>query len=371
VTSRGFYEVEDFSVFGKYHEYSVQIMPTNTILPSLLLSSMLLIFGASQAFAQSFVTKDINVISQGVHVDTLGNIMIIGELQNISEEPMEFIQIKATFYDDAKRVVGTGTGYSMIDVLRPNENSTFEIQLLDEGQSAKAKSYKLFAFGDKRSMAKPGTLELTVGEGYVESLTGMFHLVGEVTNKGRGFANFVEVSAGFYDEERKIVATGMTYTEPVELAPGESAPFDIIVPDADASRDIKYASVNAESEKYASMNMSQFVELDPDTRQPEELDFFSSEDEIDLFEDDSSQEFFIDNSNTDREEGESGSAQESSRDSAAGEQESDCDPSYPDVCIPSAPPDLDCGDVSYDDFRVRSPDPHRFDNDGDGRGCES
>lgn len=49
-----------------------------------------------------------------------------------------------------------------------------------------------------------------------------------------------------------------------------------------------------------------------------------------------------------------------------------CDPSYPDVCIPSPPPDLDCGDISYRNFRVVGDDPHGFDgNDNDGRGCES
>ena len=48
-----------------------------------------------------------------------------------------------------------------------------------------------------------------------------------------------------------------------------------------------------------------------------------------------------------------------------------CDPSYPDVCIPPPPPDLDCGDISFRRFRVLPPDPHRFDNDGDGVGCES
>lgn len=48
-----------------------------------------------------------------------------------------------------------------------------------------------------------------------------------------------------------------------------------------------------------------------------------------------------------------------------------CDPSYPDVCIPPPPPDLDCRDVSYHNFRVLPPDPHRFDGEGDGRGCES
>ncbi len=48
-----------------------------------------------------------------------------------------------------------------------------------------------------------------------------------------------------------------------------------------------------------------------------------------------------------------------------------CDSSYPDVCIPSPPPDLDCTDISDKKFTVLSPDPHGFDSDGDGIGCES
>lgn len=47
-----------------------------------------------------------------------------------------------------------------------------------------------------------------------------------------------------------------------------------------------------------------------------------------------------------------------------------CEPSYPDVCIPPSPPDLDCGDVAYRRFTVFPPDPHRFDGDYDGVGCE-
>jgi len=48
-----------------------------------------------------------------------------------------------------------------------------------------------------------------------------------------------------------------------------------------------------------------------------------------------------------------------------------CDPSYPDVCIPSPPPDLDCGDIPHQNFTVLPPDPHGFDGDKDGIGCES
>lgn len=48
---------------------------------------------------------------------------------------------------------------------------------------------------------------------------------------------------------------------------------------------------------------------------------------------------------------------------------SDCLPCYPDVCIPGGP-DLDCGDIPYRRFRVVGCDPHRFDGDRDGIGCE-
>lgn len=48
----------------------------------------------------------------------------------------------------------------------------------------------------------------------------------------------------------------------------------------------------------------------------------------------------------------------------------DCDPSYPDLCIPSPPPDLDCDEIPYSSFQVIGDDPHGFDGDFDGIGCE-
>jgi micrococcal nuclease len=48
-----------------------------------------------------------------------------------------------------------------------------------------------------------------------------------------------------------------------------------------------------------------------------------------------------------------------------------CDPSYPTVCIPPKPPDLDCGEISHRNFKVTGSDPHGFDRDNDGVGCES
>ena len=51
----------------------------------------------------------------------------------------------------------------------------------------------------------------------------------------------------------------------------------------------------------------------------------------------------------------------------------ECDPSYPGVCIPpiAVSGDLDCGQIAFRRFEVIPPDPHGFDGDSDGVGCES
>lgn len=51
-----------------------------------------------------------------------------------------------------------------------------------------------------------------------------------------------------------------------------------------------------------------------------------------------------------------------------------CDPSYPDICIPPPPPKLSCREIreiyGYSNFKVLEPDPHGLDRDRDGIGCE-
>jgi hypothetical protein len=49
-----------------------------------------------------------------------------------------------------------------------------------------------------------------------------------------------------------------------------------------------------------------------------------------------------------------------------------CEPSYPDFCLPPSSADtLNCADIPYTHFTVLPPDPHDFDGNEDGEGCES
>lgn len=47
-----------------------------------------------------------------------------------------------------------------------------------------------------------------------------------------------------------------------------------------------------------------------------------------------------------------------------------CHPGYEGVCIPPPPPDLNCDDIEFRNFKIVGTDPHGFDGDNDGIGCE-
>jgi hypothetical protein len=47
-----------------------------------------------------------------------------------------------------------------------------------------------------------------------------------------------------------------------------------------------------------------------------------------------------------------------------------CDPAYPTVCIPPPPPYFDCPGILYENFTVLPPDPHSFDLNDNGIGCD-
>lgn len=48
-----------------------------------------------------------------------------------------------------------------------------------------------------------------------------------------------------------------------------------------------------------------------------------------------------------------------------------CDPSYPTICLSPGPPDLNCRDIGFANFRVVGNDPHNLDRDRNGVGCEA
>jgi hypothetical protein len=60
-------------------------------------------------------------------------------------------------------------------------------------------------------------------------ILGTFYIVDEVINQSPVTAKFVTIIVTFYDGNNQVVGTDSTYTKPSDLAPGQRAPFDILV----------------------------------------------------------------------------------------------------------------------------------------------
>ena len=127
--------------------------------------------------------------------------------------------------------------------------------------------YEISSITSEISQEKPANLKLNVGDTFYDSISSA-HVVGEVTNNGPGVSRFTQVSGTFYDNQGKTVATEFTFTDPQDLQPGQSAPFDMIIPD-ETSADIVSGSLNVQSSEFAMILPSVVFEMSGQSGDPQ------------------------------------------------------------------------------------------------------
>lgn len=107
-----------------------------------------------------------------------------------------------------------------------------------------------------------------MGDNYYDSL-GYAHVLGEVTNQGSETTQYAKVSGTFYNDQNRVVGTGFTFTEPSDLQPGQSAPFDLLLTDHapfDKFGEMSSGSLNIQSQQYAMVLPATIFKMNIDTR---------------------------------------------------------------------------------------------------------
>jgi hypothetical protein len=165
-------------------------------------------------------------------------------------------------------------------------------------------------------------------------------IVGEVRNNGSVPVDFVEITVTFYDENHNITGTDFTFSDPHILVPGMKAPFKFYLTDGSSTEDADTYEFSLSWNNPDGTTGSKFISQKLLTQADDDNDG-----------EDSSDSNGNDNSN--------------------GNSDGNCDASYPTVCIESPPPNLNCDDVREKNFEVIGRDPHGFDRDNDGFGCDS
>ena len=84
---------------------------------------------------------------------------------------------------------------------------------------------------------------------------GSTYIIGEVRNNLSNVVHYVQIVGRFYDSSGLLIDTDFTYTDPSDLAAGQSAPFEITVSDEDISDDIGSVKLAAQSNDYFAIDL--------------------------------------------------------------------------------------------------------------------
>lgn len=87
---------------------------------------------AKQQLSESLASNNkIEITSHNSYINSIGNLHVIGEIENNSPLIAEFVKIIGTFYDDNGNVVGTSYTYSNPTDIGSGEKAPFDLSLSD------------------------------------------------------------------------------------------------------------------------------------------------------------------------------------------------------------------------------------------------
>ncbi|MEJ2746331.1 MAG: FxLYD domain-containing protein [Anaerolineae bacterium] len=160
-------------------------------------------------------------------VDDDGNIHVTGEVVNNGSEPAAINGVAAATFDGTGTIATADSAIVNIGYLEPGESGPFRIYMY--GPAKGTEDIVDHAVYVDATVTSPETAwPLTFAEGsrvYVDRYDDV-HLVGEVTNAGEEILD-VRLLAAFYDADGNVLDAD-TFSMPLDMAPGDTLPFDIV-----------------------------------------------------------------------------------------------------------------------------------------------
>ena len=201
-----------------------------------------------------------------------GSLYIVGEVKNNLSSMVNYVQIVGTFYDAGGTIIDSDYTYTDLDYLRPGEKSPFRLIISDEAVASRIENYTLSVNwepvnADPAAVAEATVLTIEEGE-QREAEFGGYEVIGQVTNGGTRNTEYVKVTATFYDENGGVIDTDYTYTDPSDLAAGQSAPFEIRTSDEEIAEDIESVKLATQSTDYFGLDPELAVTSTPTTVPP-------------------------------------------------------------------------------------------------------
>ncbi len=178
----------------------------------------------------------------------LSNYEVVGEVKNVGNVTVSFVNVTATFYDAGGNVIAEPTGSTLIRVLLPGRKAPFDVPLIDF-PAEDVQDYSLSVeFSEHQGNVPPLGLDITSHSSYIDE-DGTLYITGLISNNQTATATNVDVRAIFYDVNDNVVAVSPGWL-PSDIDSGDSASF--MVPLFPQRVPYVYSYfLTAESEEYA------------------------------------------------------------------------------------------------------------------------
>jgi hypothetical protein len=164
--------------------------------------------------------------SESHYVDAAGGYVIVGEVLNRSGSHVRFVEILAAFYDEDGGQVGTGSTYAELGTVTADGRAPFRLVVPSFPSSFHAYELRVnFVATDQ------GPLYLEVlNHGAQVSETGEYRVSGEVRNPHDTAVQAAKVVVTCYSSTDQVVRVETAPTAPDTLQPGQTSPFELIIP---------------------------------------------------------------------------------------------------------------------------------------------
>jgi hypothetical protein len=157
-----------------------------------------------------------------------GDILITGEMVNLSSEQVELESMAGAVLDASKNILAANFTLTYSRYMYPagdeqgRDRSPFIVRLF--GPIENISHWKVYARGVESNKDQSADIEIQTSNAYVDAY-GTYHLVGTLTNNGSSQIS-PSLLGGLYTSEKKLFDVA-SLNVPFYVGAGESVPFDI------------------------------------------------------------------------------------------------------------------------------------------------
>ena len=184
----------------------------------------------------------VKVLSPYSYKATDGTTVVLGEIQNQLDSPINNVTIGLTFMNDSSNTIEYKTGTTLLQVIPPGGKVPFLISSTNPDPSITQVQVKLGGF--RPSSERPQALEISPNSLQVSD---KLVISGNVTNNGAQQSLNTKLYLISYDAFQRVVGIGIS--SPIDIDPGKNSHFSIT---SDSSYREKSFAIISESDNYQS-----------------------------------------------------------------------------------------------------------------------